>query len=79
LDSRSVSRRPAILSVGTEISSETHCCKAEVIRKQDWDGNDSVVLNDDGQVGWIQMELLQVAGADRYYHSFWVHKLWRID
>ncbi len=45
----------------------------------DWDDNDIVDLNGDGTVGWIQTELDQVAGADLHYHSFWVHKLWRIE
>ncbi len=45
----------------------------------DWDDNDIVDFNGDGRVGWMQTELKQVVGADRHYHSFWVHKLWRIE
>jgi hypothetical protein len=45
----------------------------------DWDANDIVDLNSDGHFGWVQTEFEQVADADRHYHSFWVHKLWRIE
>lgn len=45
----------------------------------DWDANDIVDFNCDGRVGWVQTELQQVPGADGRDHSFWVHKLWRIE
>ena len=45
----------------------------------DWDANDIVDLNGDGRVGWMQTNFEQVAGADGRDHSFWVHKLWRIE
>jgi hypothetical protein len=45
----------------------------------DWDDNGIVDLNGNGRVGWIQTEFEQVAGADGRDHSFWVHKLWRIE
>ena len=42
-----------------------------------WDANDIVEIN--GRVGWVQTKLQQVPGADGRDHSFWVHKLWRIE
>ena len=45
----------------------------------DWDANDIVDLAGDGRVGWVQTELQQVPGVDGRDHSYWVHKLWRIE
>ncbi len=45
----------------------------------DWDANNIVDLNGDGRVGWMQTEFEQVVGPDGRDHSFWVHKLWRIE
>jgi len=45
----------------------------------DWDANDIVDFNSDGKTQWIQTEFEQVAGPDGRDHSFWVHKLWRIE
>ncbi len=45
----------------------------------DWDDNDIVDFNGDGRIGWMQTNFEQVADPDGRDHSFWLHKLWRIE